>query len=228
MEAIPLKANLRTETGAGPARRLRAGGGVPAVLYGRGLDTVVLAVDAHELATRLAHRQAEGAIVTLDIEGADTDEAHALVRELQRHPVSRQPLAVDFLRISLTERITVPVPIRLAGHAVGVDEGGVLDHILWQVDVSVLPLEVPEALEVDVSGLNIGQSVRVTDIPVPEGVEILNDHDATVATVVAPSKIEEPVEEVPEEIEPEEGEEVEEGAEAAEGAEEEQEQQEEE
>ncbi len=214
METIPFKATLRSETGTRAARRLRAQGVVPGVLYGRGMDTVPLAVEARELLKRIGRHTARGTIVSLDIEGGDADDRHAIIRDVQWHPVTQAPLSVDFLRISLTERITVPVPIQLVGEPVGVEEGGVLDHVLREVEISVLPLEVPEALQLDVSQLQVGDSLQVRDIAAPEGVEILSDPDETVAVVVAPSEVEEAEEEVlEEEMELEEAGEEEEAAE---------------
>lgn len=198
METIPLKATLRSETGTRAARRLRAQGIVPGVLYGRGMDAVPLGVEARELLKRIGRHTARGTIVNLEIEGGDVEDKHAIIREVQWHPVTQEPLSVDFFRISLTERITVPVSIQLVGEPVGVEEGGVLDHVLREVEISVLPLQVPEALQLDVSQLQVGDSLQVRDIAAPEGVEILSDPDETVAVVVAPSEVEE-VEEAPEE-----------------------------
>jgi large subunit ribosomal protein L25 len=210
MAEVKLKAEPRTETGKGPARRTRAAGRVPAVLYGPAADPQRLDVDARELWHVLNTDAGMNVLVNLQVDG----ETHlALPREIQRDIVKGTVLHVDFLRIRRDVAIQVDVPIHLVGESVGVKEGGVTEHHLWELRVETLPGNVPESIEADVTELNVGDSLHVTDLPIPEGVTVLTADDETIVSIVPPQAIEEPEPEVVE------GEEGEEGAEAAEGEE---------
>jgi large subunit ribosomal protein L25 len=183
MAEVKLKAEIRSEVGKGAARRSRRAGKVPAVLYGRGMEPVALAVDRRELVTAL-HTEA-GMNVLLELE-ADGEKTLALMRELQRDPVKGTLLHADFVKVDRKQAIEIEVPVHLSGESSGVKAGGVLEHPLFTVHVRCLPTNVPEAIEADVSGLAIGDSLRVGDLSAPEGVEILTDPEAVVAHVAAP------------------------------------------
>jgi large subunit ribosomal protein L25 len=182
MANATLKASRRDAGGKGVARKLRGTGRVPAVLYGHGDRTERLSVDAHELDLLLHHVNAENTLIGLDVEGQRSD---VLIREIQRHPYRPQVLHVDFLQVHGDELIKLDIPVRLVGTPVGVrDEGGVLDQVLYSLHVECLPGNIPDAAEVDISGLGIGDSVRVGDIRIPN-VTIPMDADLPVASVLA-------------------------------------------
>ncbi len=192
MEIIPLTVELREETGKGPARRMRAGGAIPAVVYGRGRDTVHVAVDQQELEQVYSGADAN-VLIDLEIPGEESEaKVAAIVKELQRDPVSRTPLAVDFQWISLEEAIEVEVPIEVSGHAPGVDEdGGVVQQQFHAVPVTCLPTEIPESIEADISGMEIGDALFVTDLPQIEGITYVLEEDEAVLTIAAPISEEE-------------------------------------
>jgi large subunit ribosomal protein L25 len=212
-----LVATKREETGKGVARKLRAGGRVPAVLYGHGMEPVGLSVDAREL-FHLFHTGA-GTNVLVDLV-VDGTEHLAMPREIQRDHIRGRFVHVDFLVVSRDEKITIPVPIRVVGESVGVKAGGVVEHHLWEVQVECLPTDVPEAIEADISDLEIGSGLRVSDLVPPEGAVILTNPDESVVAVMQPQMAVELEEEAAAEGEEAEGEAAE-GAEgeAAEGAE---------
>ena len=199
MANATLKASRRDTGGKGAARKLRGTGQIPAVLYGHGDRTESLAVDAHDLELLLHHVNPENTLIGLDIDGSRAD---VLIREIQRHPYRPEVLHVDFLLVHGDETLKLDVPVRLTGTPVGVlDEGGVLDQVLYELHVECLPRHIPEAAEVDISGLHVGDSVRVADISMPN-VTILMDGDLPVASVLHPRVEEEaPAEEAPPEPE---------------------------
>jgi large subunit ribosomal protein L25 len=204
MSEYQLAAESRTDTGKGAARRVRAAGRVPAVLYGHGIKPEHLSINAREFGQAL---RSGGANALLELQLGKTRHL-ALAREVQRHPVRGTFTHVDFLVVRRGEKVTVSVPVHLTGSAPGVLQGGILDQDLHQLSVEAEVTAVPEAIEADVSGLEIGDVLRVGDLKAPAGATILDDAEASVVSVVAPT------------VEPaaaEEEEEEEEGAEAAEG-----------
>jgi large subunit ribosomal protein L25 len=182
---IQLKAAPRAERGKGAARKLRAAGRVPAVIYGHGEETRALTVDAHELSRLLARVHVENTILDIDIEGQG--EVRALVREIQTHAYRDDVVHIDFYLVHAGEMLTVSVPLRFIGSAPGVKNGGMLQHTLDEFEVRCLPAAIPEFLEVDISGLEIGDSVHVSQIAVPENVEVLEDPDRTVCSLLPPT-----------------------------------------
>ena len=212
MTAVALAAQSRTETGKGVARSLRRQALTPAVFYGAEIDPIALTLQAGDL-ERLIHTGAgENILIDLNIEDGESTQSHrAMIKEIQVDPVQRSILHVDFYAISMDEKISLEVPVTLTGEAVGVsEEGGILQQVRRSIEINCLPDQIPEALEVDVSNLAIGDSLHVSDLGVPEGVEVLAEERLTVATVVPPAKEEEIIPEIPEEEE--EREEVEEEA----------------
>ncbi len=219
MAIVTLDAARRADVGKGVARRLRTGGRIPGVYYGRGEDSIPLTVSLKELQSVIESAEGSNVIVDLKFSGDAAKDRKALIREIQRDPVAGSILHLDLQHISLTERITVEVPIELVGIPTGVkDGGGILEHLLREVEVECLPTDIPSKLEVDVSALQIGDSLHVSDIKVERAV-ILTDAGRAIAAVVPPTILEEvkPTEEAvaaePELIakEKKEGEEAEEG-----------------
>jgi large subunit ribosomal protein L25 len=177
-----LVASVRAESGKGVARKLRADGRVPAVLYGQGADPIAMSVDAREL-SHLLHAGGANVLVDLVVDG---EEHLAMPREIQRDHIKGRYWHIDFLAVSRTEKITVNVPIRINGEAAGVKLGGVLEHHLWEVSVECFPTDVPEAIDIDVSPLVIGDSIKVGDLTVPDGGEITSNPEDSVVAVQQP------------------------------------------
>ena len=188
MAVIPLSGTRREALGKGGARKSRAAGRIPAVLYGHGQEPVPVTIQAREFDLALRSHKGGNPIVNLAVAGG---EYTALIRAVQYDPLTHDILHLDFQHISLTETIEVKVAVHLTGLPVGVkDGGGILETILREIEVRCLPTAIPPAIEVDVSHLNIGDSVHVHEITVPN-VTILNDGAETVATVVPPTVMEE-------------------------------------
>lgn len=207
-----LVAETREGTGKGAARKLRAAGRVPAILYGHGMDPVALSIDSREL-FHLLHTGA-GANVLVDLV-VDGTEHLALPRDVQRDHIRGRFVHVDFLAVRRDEKIHVTIPLRIVGESPGVKAGGVLEHHLWELNVECLATDVPEAIDVDISGLDIGSGVRVSDLKVRSGVTILTSPEDSVVAVTQPQvAVEE--EEAAEAVEGEVAEEEAEGATAEE------------
>jgi len=209
MAEIKLKVNAREEIGKESVKKLRRRGLVPAVVY-KGKDSLNIKMSANEFLDVIRTKAGENVIVTLQMEGekvsAKSKKASrtAIIKEIQYHPVKGDVLHVDFNEISLTEEITVKVPIAAKGEAEGIKEGGVLEHVLWEIEVECLPTQIPENIPVDVSALKIGDSILVKDLKVPAEVKVLADPETTVISMAAPH-VEEEEEAKPEEelVEPE-------------------------
>lgn len=223
MEKIILKAEARTEVGKRVAKDLRAKGLIPANVYKGGKSATNLQIAIGDLTGILRTKAGENVIITLKISGdkAAKDKT-VVIKEIQREPIKDQILHVDFNEISLDEALKVNVPLTAHGEPVGVKvDGGVLEHVIRELQVECLPTAIPEKLEVDVSNLKIGDAIHVKDINAPEGVKILNDAEL-IAMIVKPPKVEVPKEEVaaegalePELIRKKKEEEAPEGEEAA-------------
>jgi large subunit ribosomal protein L25 len=183
MAEVTLRAEKRSDTGKGSARRTRAAGKVPAILYGRGIDPVALQVDRREFVSALKTDAGMNVLLDLKIDGTTT---LAMTRELQRDPVRGTLLHADLLRIDRDQQIEVEVPVHLVGHAPGMEAGGILEHPLFTVHVKTRPTEVPESVQADISSLNIGDSVKVGELQTGGRFEITNDPDTVVAQVAAP------------------------------------------
>jgi large subunit ribosomal protein L25 len=194
MAAITLTGSRRQQLGKGGARKARAAGQIPGILYGHGEAPVSVAIGSVEFDQAMRGRPGANPLVNLRLEGS---EVSALIRAVQYDPMTHGILHIDFQHISLTESVEVQVAIHLTGLAVGVkDAGGILEHIVRAIEVRCLPTAIPSSVDVDVSALNIGDSIHVRDLSVPN-VTILTDRDATIAAVVAPTVMEEkPAEEV--------------------------------
>lgn len=188
MAEVRIDAELKHLSGTGVARKVRAQGKVPAVIYGRGIETTAIQLNRRELATALNSDAGMNVLLDLQIEGKGT---LALTRELQRDPVKGTLLHADFVRVDRTQAVEVEVPIHVVGSSPGVNEGGVLENPLFTVHVKCLPTEVPEFVAADVSGLAIGDSLRVSDLSSLGSFEILTDPEAVVASVLAPVSQEE-------------------------------------
>lgn len=203
MELIELNADIRKTVGNGPARRLRQSGKIPAVLYGPETEPVLLSVNISGLEQVLKKSSIGQILLNLVIQDGETYRKPAMVKELQTHPVSRNFLHVDFYEIAMDRKIRVKVPIVTTGKSKGVELGGILQIIRREIEVLSLPLEIPESIEVNITDLEIGDSIHVGDIPQEGEIEFLEDENFTVVTLLSPKieEVEEPVEEEEEEVE---------------------------
>lgn len=210
-----LKAQKREGTGKGVARKLREMGRVPAVLYGRDLDSVHLSLDAHEAEILFRSISVDNTIVSLAVEGEKVP-FETLVREIQMHPWRPSMLHVDFLRIQAGVEVDLEVPVELVGVPAGVRlNGGVLEQIVHDLPIRCIPSKIPESFTLDVTDLDLNDSLHVSDLVLEEGIEVRVPLDQTICMVAVPRVAEE------EAAAPAEGEEPtligEEGAEGAEG-----------
>lgn len=190
MERIKLAVERREQTGKGPNRRLRAAGRVPAVLYGATGQPEKLSLDAHSLQQILSHGRGENALFDISYPGdADAGDTNvAVIREVQRDPLTRQLVHVDLYRIRMDVENDFEVAIRAHGSPHGVREGGILETHLYAVTVRCLPNNLPAAIEVDISGMGINSALHVSDLPVPPGVRVITDPETVVFTVLPPKK----------------------------------------
>lgn len=202
-ERIKLDVRPRDEAGSAVSRRLRANGFIPGVLYGAGKQAHPFAVEERELRRVLTGEHGLHAILDVVFDGQKTAH-HAVLKEYQLDPVRPRLLHIDLHEVRLDQVIQSQVAVEPVGESPGVKEGGVMTLVLREVNVEALPMEVPDRLELDISEMTIGDSLRVSDIVAPEGAKLLDDPDAVVLTVTPPTKVEEP-EEVEEELEGEEG-----------------------
>jgi large subunit ribosomal protein L25 len=189
MATVSLAAKPRTDTGKGVARKLRAAGEVPGVIYGHGREPQPLTVNKREF-DRLAERvRITSTVIELAIDGKT---ARTLIRELQRDPLKRHALHIDFQELVAGEKVTVSVPLRFIGTPEGVKTGGgILEEVMHQLEVTVDPSNIPDHIDVDVTALTIGHSLHIRDLTLPAGVEITDDPEQTVAVVSAPKAEEE-------------------------------------
>jgi large subunit ribosomal protein L25 len=183
MSEITLEVQSREETGTNANRRLRAAGLIPAVVYGGGLDSVAIQVDRKTLHELLKQAGGENAVFLLKMAGTET-KRHTMIRELSVDSISRQIIHIDFLRIQMTEKISVQVPIDLVGIPVGVkDEGGVLDFVTREVEVECLPGDIPQGIELDVSNLELGSNYQAKDLELEKNIELMVEPDKVIVAV---------------------------------------------
>src|SRR3954464_872397 len=187
MASASLSAETRTETGEGVARKLRAAGRVPAVVYGHAREAQALSLPTRELEQRRSSTAPGGPVVELTLGSATTK---TLIREVQRHPFKKQILHVDFQELVAGEKVTVEIPLVFVGVPEGVRLSGALpEQILHSIEVLVDPSNIPNHIDVDVTNLVMGHSLHVRELPLPAGLEVLTEEDATVCAVVAPRAV---------------------------------------
>ena len=217
---VDLQAKEREDRGKNAARRLRASGMVPAVLYGDGSEaggSTALAVPDKVVDYTLQHL-GDNALYDIDL-GAGGSTARIV--DAQRDPVSGRLIHVDFAPVNMRERIEITVPLHVVGEAPGAEEGGVLQQVAYEVQIETLPGDIPQELTLDVSSLGMNENLTLADLDLPDGIILISDPEEVAATVTVPTEITEEdleaagVVEEPEEGEPVEGEEPEEGEEGA-------------
>ena len=184
MSDVTLRAETGRRTGTRPSRRLRRSGMVPATLYGQHSEPLSIAVEARDLRRALTTEAGINALITLEV----GEETHtSLARQLQRHPTKGDVIHLDFVKISLTDRVDVVVAVETVGEPEGVREGGIIETVSNSVNVNTLVTSIPDSISVDISGLGVGDALRVSDLPAIEGLEYLDDPLQTIVTVSLPS-----------------------------------------
>ena len=191
MASASLSAEMRSDTGKGVARKLRAAGQVPGVVYGHAREPQSLSLVARDLDKLLSTIAAGSTVVELTLGGATTK---TLIREIQRHPFKKQIMHVDFQELVAGEKVTVDIPLVYVGVPEGVRlSGALLEQILHSISILADPSSIPNHIDVDVAHLAMGHSLHVRDIKLPEGIEVLSDEDATICAVIAPRAVVEAV-----------------------------------
>ncbi len=182
---MTLKARMRQATGSSANKKLKRAGAVPAVLYGHG-SPENLQLSAHELGMVLDNAVGEHFLVALDVEGVKTAR-QAIVQDIQHHPVTGEVLHVDFMRVMMNEEITSTVPVESVGESVGVKAGGILQQSMHELEIECLPKHLPDRIKVDVSELNVGDSITVGKLKLPAGVTAVDDPELPVFVVAEPN-----------------------------------------
>jgi large subunit ribosomal protein L25 len=186
MKEIVLKVRAREKAGKEYAKKLRRNGFIPAVVYGQKTPSVPLEIENKSFSALLRGGLGENVLVTLYMDDEKDGQRKVLIREIQRDPVKGDVLHVDFHEISLSKKLAIQVPIHLVGTPVGVKDGGILQHVLRELEVECFPTAIPEKIDVNVENLKIGDSIHVADINV-ENVEVISDPQSSIVTVVPPT-----------------------------------------
>jgi large subunit ribosomal protein L25 len=206
MEVVELKAQVRIGAGKGVSRKLRSSGSIPAVLYGPGSNSVSLSIQSADLVDLLRMEKGEAGFIKLIIQGeGENHEKLSMIKELQTNPVTHSLIHADFYEIRMDHKLTMDVPIHLVGQPIGVEMGGELHQFKRDLKVACLPAVMPKFVEIDISGLDIGKTLRVADVKLAEGIEVLDSDDAQIISVVVKRAVEEekPAEEEAAPAEPE-------------------------
>jgi large subunit ribosomal protein L25 len=202
MERVKIEVFLREKTGKETAKKIRREKSIPAIVYGKDVN-IPIKVPHQSLKILKSIHFSESAIIDMEIVNNDKKESYSvIIKDLQYHPLTEEIIHMDFMKVSLEEKIRVHVPVVLKGEPKGVKLGGTLEQILREIEVEGLPLDIPEKLELDVSNLEIGDSLHVRDIKVSDKLKVITPQEETIATVLA--KEEEVVEEAPAEEAPQE------------------------
>lgn len=186
MEQINLSAQPRAERGKGPAGRLRAAGSVPGILYGPGVEgAIAVALDMKELDKTLHTHAGGNVLVNLEIAG---DKSRTVMfKEVLRHPLKGSVMHVDLLEVNMNETVEIEVPVHLTGKAAGLAFGGIVQHETRTLTIECLPSQIPDSIDVDITPLNVGQSIHVKDIKLAPGLTAIDDADLTVVSIVSPT-----------------------------------------
>ena len=194
MKSLDLSVNVRNKNGKGPSRRLRMTGAVPAVFYGRKSDPISLSLEKRALNSILNSETGSRTFLRLMINGKNKSEKMAIIKDMQVNPVTGELIHVDFFELLRDENITASVPLHFVGKAIGVEKGGSLQHIRREVTIKCLPDKMPESIEVDVTLMDIGQSIHIDDIKLPEGTEAPHDVNFTIAVLTGKKAVKEAAE----------------------------------
>jgi large subunit ribosomal protein L25 len=182
MEEVRIRADARKDRGKGPARRLRMEGAIPAVLYGKDVEPVSLSISAKEWRTLEAHTRSN-AVIKMELkEGNKVLERPVMVKSVQKAPVDYKVLHIDFLQVSMERVVQVEVPVHFIGNPIGVVKGGVVEQHLRSVMIESLPGQIPEKIDIDISNLDMGDSIHIREISIP-GVKLLDSSDVAIVGV---------------------------------------------
>ena len=185
MKQVPFTVEVRKKTGKEIAKKLQRQGLIPAILYGPQTDPLPLTVKVNELKRILQRHRGESLIFNLTVvDNGNTSQRLALIKELQYHPVTDEVIHADFYEIRMDRPVEVDVPIKVVGKAKGVEKGGILELLMREITVSCLPAHIPDSIEVDVSGLDVGDTLHIRDITPPEGMKFVEDPEEPVVTVL--------------------------------------------
>lgn len=186
MEKIALTAQIRDKAGKGVARSLRRNSMVPAVLYGHG-KSLPIAMGSKEMLKVLNTEGGEHALISLKLDGAGEDGTRmALIKDYQVDPIGGSLLHVDLMEVAMHEKVRIPVAVHIVGSSIGVKEGGIFQYGLRELEIECLPNQIPESIDVDITALKVNESIHVSEVKMPEGVKVLSDPDATLATIQPP------------------------------------------
>lgn len=185
MERHALNVETRQKSGSRDSRRTRADGRIPGVLYGRGSEPVAISIDVRELRKALSGKAGHNTL--LDLKGTGLDGKLAIVKEVQHNPVTNAPMHADLQELKLDQKIHVTVPVHFQGKAKGSVEGGIVAPLLRELHIEALPNDIPEAINVDITELDIGNSLHIKELKLPQGVRALGDQGTAVVAVVAPA-----------------------------------------
>lgn len=189
-EEVKLNAKIRKDFSGRRMNELRHTGNIPGILYGPDIENLPLFVDDKELRHAISTEQGENALIQLKV--GSKKAVTTIIRELQVHPVTMKIIHVDFGQIRMTDTVEVEVPVVVKGEAPGIKtEGGVLEHIIRKISVKCLPADIPDYLKVDISGLHVGDHVKVKDIEIISNIEILDDQELIVMNISAPTEFKE-------------------------------------
>ncbi|MDD2732842.1 MAG: 50S ribosomal protein L25 [Desulfuromonadaceae bacterium] len=190
MQQKQMNIDLRTKTGTGVSRRLRIADMIPGVVYGKGLDPIAVSIKNRDLQEAISGAGGQNNLITL-IGGGSLDQSIAIVADIQRDPIKRTFKHVDLHRINPNEKLRITVPVVLTGTAIGVKEGGLLDLAHHELHIECLPANIPDSITIDVSNLKIAHSIHVSEIPLPEGIVLLDQPKIPVVSVLGRAKEEE-------------------------------------
>lgn len=197
MKQIALEAYVREKKGKEYCKKVRRRGFIPAVLYGKQVPSVMIEVPEREFRKAISTHAGHNVIIELQMQGNGKNSQLAMIAEIQKDPLRIRILHIDFRSISLDIKVTVEVPVHIQGEPKGVKRGGILDHIIWMLEMEALPLNIPEEIVVNVSSLDIGESITIKDLKPPESAIFLGDPDAIIAIVHPPRTAEAIKEEAP-------------------------------
>ncbi len=186
METVQLSVEVRQGSGKGVARKIRAKGKVPGIIYGKGMGQILIEVNPRELLAAISSKAGMNALIDLQI--PQQEKITAILKDYQADNITRDFTHLDFLKLDLSKKFRVEVPVRIVGKAEGVKEGGILEVIRREITVSCLPTAIPKSIEIDVSALKVGESLHINEIKFPAGIEVPHDVDFAIVSVVAPKE----------------------------------------